>query len=383
MTGYHDRPAQPAVVDGEVFRDVVGRFASGVTVVTTSSNDRRYGTTASAFTSLSIDPPMVLVCLNRTSETQAAIWESGVFCVNILAEGQQDVAQHFAGKGDKFAGPIRFDEGHLGVPVIRETLAYLECEVAETATGGTHTVFMGRVAVANGSDATPLTYFRGRFGRLESKYEESAYRAVREWVLSRQTPLDQQLRPAAIAASVHSSETNVAYALLRLTSEGLVSASEDGGYTPTPVTAELAYHLFRARCAIELGVVDLCVGSIASADVAVLDAFAVRLAAIVSEAGRSLSEFLATSSRFHGHFVGLARSPQLIAAYARLGISELWRRLIDSGRWWNAIDIEHHADLVSACRNGDRARARRLIKAHTRQVTDLVRRLIDEAGGAL
>ena len=92
------------LADQQVFRDVIGRFASGVTVITTTVDGAPFGTTASAVSSLSLEPPMVLVCLNKTSDTQAAILKAGAFCVNILAEGQQDLAYQFARKGDKFGG---------------------------------------------------------------------------------------------------------------------------------------------------------------------------------------------------------------------------------------------------------------------------------------
>ena len=154
------------VVPDHVFRDVIGRFASGVTVITTSADDGDHGTTASAVSSLSMDPPMLLVCLNRTSDTRTAVLSSGVFGVNILAEDQAPVAAGFARKGtDKFAG-IRVVRGRTGIPLVENALAHLECEVHETVTGGTHTVFLARVPDASGTDASPLTYFRGRFGRL-------------------------------------------------------------------------------------------------------------------------------------------------------------------------------------------------------------------------
>jgi 4-nitrophenol 2-monooxygenase / 4-nitrocatechol 4-monooxygenase, reductase component len=155
-------------VTDAVFRDVIGRFASGVTVITTTCGGADHGTTASAVSSLSTDPPMLLICLNRTSSTRAAVLGSGFFGVNILAEGQDRVASAFARKGtDKFAG-IHVLRGTTGVPLIGDALAHLECEVEETVTGGTHTVFLARVRAASGTDAAPLTYFRGRFGRLAS-----------------------------------------------------------------------------------------------------------------------------------------------------------------------------------------------------------------------
>jgi flavin reductase (DIM6/NTAB) family NADH-FMN oxidoreductase RutF len=201
---------EAALADQQVFRDVIGRFASGVTVITTAVDGVPHGTTASAVSSLSLDPPMVLVCLNKTSETQAAILKAGALCVNILAVGQEELAYQFARKGDKFAG-TEYGEGLDGVPILRDTLAHLECRIAETVTGGTHTVFLAHVAVATGREGAPLTYFRGRFGRLESARDEEAYTAVRAWVLSRHVPLDQPLELAELAESLelgrHTSRT--------------------------------------------------------------------------------------------------------------------------------------------------------------------------------
>src|SRR5436190_7043988 len=105
-------------VDQAVFRDVIGRFASGVTVITTRTGDIDYGTTASAVSSLSMDPPMLLVCLNKTSETMQAIAASGWFAVNILGEHQADIAYAFARKApDKFEG-ITISRGRMELPLI-------------------------------------------------------------------------------------------------------------------------------------------------------------------------------------------------------------------------------------------------------------------------
>jgi 4-nitrophenol 2-monooxygenase / 4-nitrocatechol 4-monooxygenase, reductase component len=380
-TGDPTRPDQ-AVAEQQIFRDVIGRFASGVTVITTAVNGARYGTTASAVTSLSLDPPMVLVCLNKSSDTQSAVLEAGAFCVNILAEAQQDLAYQFAKKGDKFANVV-CDEGLAGVPVLRGTLAHLECRIEETVTGGTHTVFMGRVAVATGHEGTPLTYYRGRFGRLESAQDDTAYRTVRDLVLTRQFPLDQPLELTTLAERTELEPANVAYALMKLDGENLVSRTSDGRYVATPLTVELADDLFLARRAIQLGVADSCVGNISPDQLAVLDDYAAQLAKIVAEESPDLSQFLDVSHRYHMYFVGLGGSPQLTEMYKRLGISSLWRQAIADKDWWNKFDIEHHAELSQACRAGDVGRARQLINQHTNQVRALVRELIDRAGGAL
>ena len=162
------------IVEEHAFRDVIGRFTSGVTVITTTVGGTRFGATANAVSSLSLDPPMILVCLNRSSDTGSAIRIAGSFCVNILAEEQQDLARLFASKGDKFAN-LDCTEGLNGVPVLHDTLAHLECVVSETVHGGTHVVFLARVAAVAGHDGSPLTYYRGRFGRLDMTREGEAH----------------------------------------------------------------------------------------------------------------------------------------------------------------------------------------------------------------
>jgi 4-nitrophenol 2-monooxygenase / 4-nitrocatechol 4-monooxygenase, reductase component len=370
------------VADQQVFRDVIGRFTSGVTVITTAVDGVRFGTTASAFSSLSMEPPMVLVCLNKTSETQAAVLKAGAFAVNILSEGQQDVAYRFARKGDKF-GDLEHDTGRRGVPVLRDTLAHLECEVGETVTGGTHTVFLARVTLAAGHDGTPLTYYRGRFGRLESVREEEAYQAVRHYVLDRRCTLDQPLEPAEVAQTLGIDPTHATYALIRLASDHVVSRTPDSRFVPTPLTVEIADQVFSARSVVELGVADSTVGRIADDDLAVLDGFATRLAHIVADDTSTLAQFLDASDGYHRHFVGLGRSPQLSDTYDRLGITALWRKAIAAHDWRHRFDVSHHAALTRACRDRDAARARQLIIEHTEQVRRLVRDVIDRAGGAL
>jgi flavin reductase (DIM6/NTAB) family NADH-FMN oxidoreductase RutF len=163
-------------VDHEVFRDTIGRFTTGVTVVSTTVNGENFGTTASAVSSLSMEPPMLLVCLNKSSETQRAILVAGRFAVNILDESQLAVAKRFATKS-----PSKFNDGEIvpgtsGVPLLMRALACLECRVTETVTGGTHTVFLAEVECAAGADGSPLTYYRGQFGRFESRAMSPASR---------------------------------------------------------------------------------------------------------------------------------------------------------------------------------------------------------------
>ncbi len=157
-------------IDKSLFLRVMGSFASGVTVVTTMSRDGTpRGFTASAVSSLSLEPRMLLVCVNEHSTTLQVIKEMGAFAVNILSATQQEIAQQFAtGTGDRFAG-VRWRPGlATGAPVIDGSLAYAECRLRDTCKGGDHVILMGEVVAGDAHEAEPLLYFRGRYGRYEA-----------------------------------------------------------------------------------------------------------------------------------------------------------------------------------------------------------------------
>jgi len=161
--------------DRDVFRDVIGHFATGVAVITAQEDGVPYGVTVSALSSLSLEPPMLLVCLNKTSRTQGAIKRCGVFGVNVLGERQGGLAVRFASdRDDKFEDVILAEGSCCGAPLISGALAHLECRVVEEAIGGTHTVFIASVERAERFDGTPLAYYRGRFGRLTLDHDALA-----------------------------------------------------------------------------------------------------------------------------------------------------------------------------------------------------------------
>ncbi|MFD0029454.1 flavin reductase family protein [Streptomyces sp. NPDC127172] len=151
------------------FRDVIGHFASGITVVSARHDGRLWGTTVSAVSSLSLEPPMLVVCMNRQSVTAQAITFSRTFAVNILSETQVATAERFARKGgDKFAD-VPFSGDPDGPPLLDGSLAILECRVVQEVSGGTHSVFLSEVDRARACEGSPLAYFRGRMGRLDDE----------------------------------------------------------------------------------------------------------------------------------------------------------------------------------------------------------------------
>jgi len=142
------------------FRTALRRFPTGVTIVTTLLDGKPKGFTANAFSSVSVDPPMVLICVNRQARSHPIIAAAGRFCVNVLALEQADLARRFATKGahDPFSD-IAYHIENSGSPVIDGSLAYLDCNLAEEHSVGTHTIFIGEVVATGASDGAPLGYF--------------------------------------------------------------------------------------------------------------------------------------------------------------------------------------------------------------------------------
>lgn len=150
------------------FRAALGRFASGVTVVTTrDKSGRLHGITVSAFSSVSLEPPMVLVCIEKSAGSHRAFGESTFFNVNILDESQQHFSDLFASHlPDKFAG-VEYIENSSGLPLLKNALVHLECRLVYAHEGGDHTIFVGEVQAAAAGDGKPLIYFHGAYRKLE------------------------------------------------------------------------------------------------------------------------------------------------------------------------------------------------------------------------
>jgi flavin reductase (DIM6/NTAB) family NADH-FMN oxidoreductase RutF len=158
-------------VDQTVFRGALSRFASGVTVVTTVVDGVDHAMTASAFTSVSLEPPQVLVCSQRTSRFHEAVLESGIWAVSILSDRGRAASAWFANRGRALEG--QFDDvphhrGALGVPLLDASLAWLECRTIGVHDGGTHSILVGEVtwAAAQDEDDDPLLYYRSHYGTI-------------------------------------------------------------------------------------------------------------------------------------------------------------------------------------------------------------------------
>ncbi len=151
----------------EALRHAMTRFSTGVAVVSASWQGRLHAMTATALTSVSLEPPLVLVCVGRTSRFHAAILGSHRWGISILAEDQVDLARHFSDRGRDLL--TQFDDvphvrgSDTDAPLVEGALAWLECATWATHDGGDHSIVIGRVLGGGGGPGAPLTYFRGRY----------------------------------------------------------------------------------------------------------------------------------------------------------------------------------------------------------------------------
>jgi flavin reductase (DIM6/NTAB) family NADH-FMN oxidoreductase RutF len=156
-------------IDPDSFRSVLGRFASGITVVTTRDGDERdMGMTVSAFCSVSLNPPLVQVCIDRASSIYPALAASSTYGVSILAAEQEALSRRFATaeSSRRFDG-IGYRRGESGVVLLDDALAHLECKIVASHEAGDHTMFVGEVESAMARSARPLLYYRGGYAQLE------------------------------------------------------------------------------------------------------------------------------------------------------------------------------------------------------------------------
>jgi flavin reductase (DIM6/NTAB) family NADH-FMN oxidoreductase RutF len=154
-------------VSKDEFRRALGHFATGVTVVTSRGEDGNLrGITVSAFSSLSLEPPLVLICIDKKASLHDHLKEGEHFAVNILAADQELISRRFASKEpDRFEG-LGYREGDTGAPLINGALASIECRIVHSYLGGDHTIVVGEVLATHVNEGDPLAYFRGGYVRL-------------------------------------------------------------------------------------------------------------------------------------------------------------------------------------------------------------------------
>jgi flavin reductase (DIM6/NTAB) family NADH-FMN oxidoreductase RutF/DNA-binding FadR family transcriptional regulator len=364
-----DRLQHPEI-DSSIFRDVVGRFASGVTVITTSHGGQDFGMTASAMSSLSLDPPMILICVNRRAASRPAISHARVFGVNILHEDQASLAVHFATpQADKFK-TLSVSRGALGCPRLPGVLAWLECEVVEEIEGGTHSVYFGKVKEAAARDGHPLAYFRGRFGQLYSGNTDPVAVNLRAHCLGALSD-DEVLNLENLARELGVGVPDVQRSLSSLMADGVVYYDLEGGYRVRHLTEQRIARSVEAACAIEMGALDVAfcgTNHQPSADEIENIATAVEELENLLSQGQTdeTTSYARANSRLHEAIVALARSPELLDAYRRLAVPGMLVRALGAALGESVRERQaEHRRILECLRAGDPAGARMALFQHT------------------
>jgi 3-hydroxy-9,10-secoandrosta-1,3,5(10)-triene-9,17-dione monooxygenase reductase component len=150
------------------YRQVLGHFATGVTVVTAVAGGEPLGLAVNSFTSVSLEPPLVAVCIAARSSTWPRVRDVGAFCVNILSEDQEAVSRVFAARGPKRFSGIGYEPARSGSPILAGVLAWIDCTIEAEYPGGDHFIVVGRVRDLGVSrEHRPLVFYRGGYGRFE------------------------------------------------------------------------------------------------------------------------------------------------------------------------------------------------------------------------
>jgi 3-hydroxy-9,10-secoandrosta-1,3,5(10)-triene-9,17-dione monooxygenase reductase component len=156
-----------STVDGARFRQVLGHFPTGVTVITAITDSGPVGLAVGSFFSVSLDPPLVAFCAGKSSTSYPKIAEVGHYCVNVLADEQEDICRVFASKADNKFATIGWRPSPVtGAPVINDVLAWIDCDIHAVHEAGDHYIVLGRVhELEVGHEGGPLVFFRGGYGR--------------------------------------------------------------------------------------------------------------------------------------------------------------------------------------------------------------------------
>jgi flavin reductase (DIM6/NTAB) family NADH-FMN oxidoreductase RutF/DNA-binding GntR family transcriptional regulator len=374
----------PGTIDPVRFRHVVGHLASGVTVVTTSHDGERFGMTASSVTSLSADPPLMLACINNSVPTAAAVSRAGKYVVNVLGATQGELARQFAmPSNDKFRS-VPVHAGELGLPLLSDALAHIECDVVEQVVGGTHSIFIGRVVSATAGHGQPLTYFRGDFGRFEFARDDEVYKQARHQVLSRVYPANEVIVLEDLAGQLEVDTAAAFYALTRLAAEGLVRRDPDRGYVVTQFDISTSDETFDARLAIELGVIELSIGRSSTAELAELRArFETMASLLVGDRFVDFDEYLDANYAFHERLVALSGNPLLTSTFGGLSIKSVMTRSFGSTPVTSQRFIDVQRRLTVAFEDADAVAAKQAARDYCELAKQRVREILQHTGGRL
>ena len=154
--------------DSKEQRRIMGKFATGVTVASTIVDGDAWGMTANGLTSLSLDPPLVLLAVARDSQSLEKFKHGGCFALSILTSAQQEISDRFAFKGPKDFSGLESRVAETGAPILKEALGWVDCRVTDVLSGGDHDIFLGEIVAGDACEGDPLIYFSGNYAKLQA-----------------------------------------------------------------------------------------------------------------------------------------------------------------------------------------------------------------------
>lgn len=346
-------------------RVAADHFATGLAVVT--SRDVRgevAGRVVNSVTSLSLEPPTVLLAVPTGSELQHAIDECGALGISLLRDDQALVADRFSDGLDAtsaFAG-LGTKPGHYGQPILTDCLAWMDGTVTESLSWEGDRVYVCRVLDASTSPGRPLVRYRGVSGRYQAFQEASEYASFRRMVLDRVGSTDDLLTIDEVAGSLGMDEASAQEALVRLREEGLVRIDpDDGSHLVLAIDKNGASEALEARLLMEMAATEILREKLTTGQVAEFDRRRVECQKF-TRATTSAGVHHDAHLRFHEYAVALTGNSLLVDAYRNFNIpNETWDAITDENRDCIGAD---HAELVDFYRRGDMPAARDLLRRH-------------------
>lgn len=341
--------------------------------------------TASSVTSLSMDPPMMLVCVNRAVPMAQAVSKSGHFAINVLSDQGASLAHQFATPSDDKFRAVSTRPGYADLPLLADALAHLECEVVEEVAGGSHVIFLGRVVEATAAEeGEPLAYFRGKFGRFEFAVNDEVYRQVRNLIIERVIPADSTVEPGALADRLGVDESATFYALTRLSDDGLVRRDVERGYVVVPLDAITSDFAFDARATIQAGVVERVLGTVTRERITELGEHVGRMAGqIENDHFVDFEAYLESNYRFHRGIVLLADNPALCSAFDSLSLKAVMARSFGFTSKTSIAFVAIHEEILAGLTARDSEATVNALRRYTEMAKERVRQVLAELGGAL
>lgn len=341
--------------------------------------------TASSVTSLSMDPPMMLVCINRAAPMAASVSAAGCFSINVLSEQGAALAHRFATPSeDKFRG-VPTVEGLHGMPLLEDALAHLECEVVEEVVGGTHSIFLGRVLRARAAArGEPLAYFRGKFGRFQFAVNDDVYQRVRSLVVEREYAANSIVDVTDLADALAVDEASAFYALTRLTEDGLLRRDPERGYVVVALDSRTSDYAFDARSMIQAGVIERVLPDLVDGRIEELAAHVDDMAMLIAhDQFVDFDAYLDANYSFHLGLVRLAGNPALEAAFDSLGLRSVMRRSFGATSKTSADFVSVHEDIVDGLRRRDVSATVAALRRYSDMAKLRMREVLGEHGGVL